>query len=73
MLLWIVGEIMIMCYVCCWVMLLMMIHAVGITNCVVVIQFVVLWWIFGEMGQNGGISDFIFEWVDDVVRMNKNT
>jgi len=42
MLLLIVDELMNLCLNCSWVMLLMLIHALGITNCVVVIQVVVL-------------------------------
>jgi len=41
MLLLIVDELMNLCVDCCWVMLLILIHALGIAKCVVVIK--LLW------------------------------
>jgi len=42
LLLLIVGEIMIIQYNCCWVMLLVSIHALGVDESVVVVKFVVI-------------------------------
>jgi len=50
LLLRIVGEIMIICYDCCWVMLLKIIHALGVANCAIVIQVVLF-------------DEFIMKWV----------
>jgi len=46
----IVGEIMIIWYECCWVMLMMIIHALGIDKCVVVFYDILWKWIkIGEV------------------------
>jgi len=71
LLLWIVDEIINICYDCCWMMLLMTIHAWGVVNCIVVIQVVDclmnFWWNWLRMKK----LDFDeIEWVDEVVRMN---
>jgi hypothetical protein len=70
LLLLIVGEIMIICYECCWVMLMIIIHALGVDKCVVVVK---LWcfYDFCEIGLKLEKFDFDeFEWSDEVAKMN---
>jgi len=50
LLLLIVDELIKLCFECCFVMLLMMIHAMGIAICVVVIKSVVFCWFLVKMG-----------------------
>jgi len=43
LLLLIVGEFMIIWYECCWIVLVMIIHALGVDKCVLVVILWLLW------------------------------
>jgi len=69
-LLLIVGEIMIIWYECCWVIFVMIIHALGVDKYVVVVEL----WYFCDFYKNGlkmEKFDFDeFEWIHDEVVLN---
>ena len=55
LLLLIIDELMNLCLDCCWVMLLILIHALGIAN-YVVIMLMLYCWVFGDLGENDKLS-----------------
>jgi len=66
----IVGEFMIIWYECCWLVLVMIIHALDVDKYVVVVK---LWWFYDFCENWLNMEKFEFDefkWIDEVVRMN---
>ena len=72
MLLLIIDELMYLCLDCCWIMLLILIHALGIAICVVLIQVVVFDVFLVKWVKKEKCDFWCFEWNVDVVVMNQH-
>lgn len=70
LLLLIVGEITIIWHECCWVVLMMIIHALGVDKCVLGVKLLCFWNFCENRLKLEKFDLDEFEWINGVVVMN---